>query len=225
MLFGADIMSRPSPFVDDDLEQLALFESTARSEAAEVLHREVVTARNPVGSPPASILPDGSAALSTLAIIRANKEKRRQDAHLNKTLYAMQSEYRKGEFGKRFSVRPDRVSKSSTAKAGDRSRSPSMEQDVNWETDAPSRGRSLGGENPCKHSNDRSRFWFASQETGKRVSPVYDYDTLEKLGGKSRLEVCYPFLLSNKPPHRRMGICERPDEPGHHTFTSTAHVY
>lgn len=78
--------------------------------------------------------------------------------------------------------------------------------------------------NPCQHSADGARFWFVSSVDGRRKSPVYEYEVLEKLGGRKRTEVCYPFLVSSKPLSKRMVVCNKPHELGHESATAAAHV-
>ena len=67
-----------------------------------------------------------------------------------------------------------------------------------------------------------SSFWYKNASTGERSGPAYDYAALEKLAGKSREELDFPFLLSTKRNAAKLLMCCDPqkhtgglDDPAH----------
>ena len=100
------------------------------------------------------------------------------------------------------------------------SRSPSQSRDR-----PPSPGPVGSRKDAVQHSADGLCFWYQDPGSGKRASAVYDYDTLEKLAGKSRHELDFPVILSHKStPQARATMCCFEGQPGHEHATSSAHV-
>ena len=75
-----------------------------------------------------------------------------------------------------------------------------------------------------RHSEDKESFWFVKANTEERVTPAYDYETLEKLAGFTRQEKDFPVLLSIKSGEARLEVCACPDKPTHATMASSAHT-
>jgi hypothetical protein len=77
-----------------------------------------------------------------------------------------------------------------------------------------------------QQSADGTGFWYRDAKSGKRASPVYTYDVLEKLAGKTRHELDFPVLLSNKgTAQSRATLCGFEGKPGHEHANSSAHVF
>ena len=77
-----------------------------------------------------------------------------------------------------------------------------------------------------QQSADGTGFWYRDAKSGKRASPVYTYDVLEKLAGKTRHELDFPVLLSNKgTAQARATLCGFEGKPGHEHANSSAHVF
>ena len=118
-----------------------------------------------------------------------------------------------------------RLSTGSEGKSG--SRSPSRGRDDNRSSSrSPSQERGAIGsrKSAVQHSADGSGFWYQDPE-GKKVSPVYTYDVLEKLAGKSRHELDFPVILSSKStPQARATLCGFEGKPGHEHASSSAHM-
>ena len=76
-----------------------------------------------------------------------------------------------------------------------------------------------------QYSADGSGFWYQDPQTGHKASPVYNYAELEKISGKSRYELDFPVILSNKhTAQARATLCNFDGAPGHEHATSSAHV-
>ena len=107
------------------------------------------------------------------------------------------------------------------------SRSPSRGRDDDRSSSrSPSHERNAIGsrKSAVQHSADGTGFWYQDPE-GKRVSPVYTYDVLEKLAGKSRHELDFPVILSSKStPQARATLCCFEGKPGHEHASSSAHM-
>lgn len=208
-----DITARPSPFNDDYLEKLRLFESTAWHEAAVEFNVRVTHARNLTAAPPLSVLPADSAARSILAEMRTVKAHHRQTVKDNKTHYALLADYRKGLLGGRFDLRASVRDRTAThvppARAAPQEQRRLTSSSARLPLPSPSGLSDLqvipGSryDDLIRHSNDGSAFWFVSPATGARVSSVYSYALLEQLAGRTRRELDFPFLLSVMPPAKR----------------------
>ena len=107
------------------------------------------------------------------------------------------------------------------------SRSPSRGRDDDRSSSrSPSHERNAIGsrKSAVQHSADGTGFWYQDPE-GKKVSPVYTYDVLEKLAGKSRHELDFPVILSSKStPQARATLCCFEGKPGHEHASSSAHM-
>jgi len=114
---------------------------------------------------------------------------------------------------------------------GDRSRSPSAGRESR--DSSPARSERGGSPSPnaigsrkdaVHHSADGKTFWYKDM-TGKRASPVYIYDVLESLAGKSRHELDFPVILSSKSSAQaRATLCCFEGKPGHEHAGSSAHL-
>ena len=114
---------------------------------------------------------------------------------------------------------------------GDRSRSPSAGRESRGSS--PARSERGGSPSPnaigsrkdaVHHSADGKTFWYKDM-TGKRASPVYIYDVLESLAGKSRHELDFPVILSSKSSAQaRATLCCFEGKPGHEHAGSSAHL-
>lgn len=213
-----DITGHPSPFNDDYLTKLRLFETTAWREAAGEFRQRVVSAKNPAGPILGSVLPQSSAARGILATMRATKQRNRSDANTNPTAYALLADYRAGVLGGRHSQR-------SPAHERSRSRSPperkATSQDEVGRMTAVTPGSRV--DSTLGFAGDGSAFWYTSPETKQRVSPVYDFHTLERIAGKSKDQLDFPVLLSTMPAHKRMSLCAHSHLHNHRAIGSAAH--
>jgi hypothetical protein len=114
---------------------------------------------------------------------------------------------------------------------GDRSRSPSAERESRGSSPArserggsPSPGAIGSRKDTVRHSADGKAFYY-QDATGKRASPVYIYDVLESLAGKSRHELDFPVILSSKSSAQaRATLCCFEGKPGHEHAGSSAHL-
>ena len=223
-----DIEGRPSPFNDDWFDLLRKYEAAALREMASEYHRVVVTPGDPAGRLLTSVLPPNSGARGILADLRTQRTSRRNDAQANPGLAAMFRDYRAGYLGgsralrsldrseERRSRSPARSSGGSDASGARTSRSKSP---------GPGGGVVPGSKyyTSVAHSSDEERFWYLSQD-GSRASPVYDYESLEKIAGKSRAQLDFPFLLSTRPRSQRMVLCNHSHLPEHRDEYSIAHT-
>jgi hypothetical protein len=76
-----------------------------------------------------------------------------------------------------------------------------------------------------QYSADGSGFWYQDPLTGHKASPVYVFADLERISGKSRQELDFPVILSNKhTAQARATLCNFEGTPGHEHATSSAHV-
>ena len=115
---------------------------------------------------------------------------------------------------------------------GDRSRSPSLGRDSRGSSPArsdraasPAPG-AIGSRKDAVHqSADGKTFWYQDPTTGKRASPVYIYDVLETLAGKTRHELDFAVILSSKSSAQaRATLCRFEGQPGHEHAGSAAHL-
>lgn len=114
----------------------------------------------------------------------------------------------------------------------DRSRSPSLGRDSRGSSPARSDGASspapgaIGARKDAVHqSADGKTFWYQDPATGKRASPVYVYDVLETLAGKTRHELDFAVILSSKSSAQaRATLCRFEGQPGHEHAGSSAHL-
>jgi len=112
-----------------------------------------------------------------------------------------------------------------------RSRSPSLGRDSRGSSPARSdrapspSPNTIGSRKDAVHqSADGKTFWY-QDSSGKRVSPVYIYDVLETLSGKSRHELDFPVILSSKSSAQaRATLCCFAGQPGHEHAGSSAHL-
>jgi hypothetical protein len=75
------------------------------------------------------------------------------------------------------------------------------------------------------YSADGTGFWYQDPLSGHKASPVYAFADLERISGKSRLELDFPVILSNKhTAQARATLCNFEGQPGHEHATSSAHV-
>ena len=115
-------------------------------------------------------------------------------------------------------MKPERGERSpSQGRDGDRSRSPADRSN--------SPGPIGSRKSSVQYSADDSGFWYQDPQTGRKASPVYLYSELERIAGKSRHELDFPVILSNK--HSAQGratLCNFEGQPGHEHATSSAHV-
>ncbi|KAL1510834.1 hypothetical protein AB1Y20_007117 [Prymnesium parvum] len=221
-----DITSHPSPFDSDYLGKLALFETIAWREAAAEFRQRMLTTKNPAGRLPISVLLVNSAARGVLALMRDTKTRSRTDANTNPTSYAMLADYRAGLLGGRHSAKALLMGGTSP-QSHSRSRSPDSEPAALVVANPAKRSSLIHAgsrvESTLGFAADDSAFWYTSPETRKRVSPVYDYATLERIAGRSRDQLDFPVLLSTMPPHKRMSLCAHSHLYHHRTIDSSAH--
>ena len=110
-------------------------------------------------------------------------------------------------------------------KPGSRSSSRGRDDD-RGSSRSPSQERGTIGsrKSAVQHSADGTGFWYQDPE-GRKVSPVYTYDVLEKMAGKSRHELDFPVILSSKStPQARATLCGFEGKPGHEHASSSAHM-
>ena len=234
-----DLDGRPSPFNDDFFMQLHDYEIRALAEVSEVFCKFYVTAGDPTGPLLASVLPAVSGARGVLSEMRATRAHKRLESNNNPGMSKLFTDYREGRLGGFYA----------SSSSGRFSRSPSAERRLLSDHDdrrqgddhpRPSR-RPLNGssgsderrsapvipgskyEDTVRQSADGERFWFVGQN-GDRASPVYDYPTLEVLAGKSRSELDFPYLLTTRPPGRRMEVCNFSHLPNHRNERASAHI-
>jgi len=111
-------------------------------------------------------------------------------------------------------------------------RSPSQERDRSRSRSPTERSERAASPGPIgsrkgsvQFAADGSGFWYQDQSTGQRVSPVYNYDELERIAGKSRKELDFPVILSNKhTAQARATLCGFEGMPGHEHAHSSAHM-
>lgn len=164
--------------------------------------------------------------------MRTVKAHHRQTANDNKTQYALLADCRKGLLGGRYDARrlPERHAESRLPVPHPYER---RQHDSRLSSSPLDRRHSSPDwvapgsryDDLIRHSNDDSAFWFVSPATGVRVSPAYDYATLQRIAGKSRHELDFPFLLSVMPPAKRMAVCIHISHlASHRSPSSTAHL-
>ena len=246
----ADIVGVPSAFSPENLKNLAKFTAGVFPEASRRFFSYYGRA-DPAGPLPQSLFEDPSAALADLRTLQKSIASQEDLATNEEILYSLAAEvstYGSLEAmfahhsGKRRAASPspareqppkrgkgkDPVKKeakkegrSPSREDSDRSsRSPSQSRDR-----PPSPGPVGSRKDAVQHSADGLCFWYQDPGSGKRASAVYDYDTLEKLAGKSRHELDFPVILSHKStPQARATMCCFEGQPGHEHATSSAHV-
>ena len=110
-------------------------------------------------------------------------------------------------------------------------KSPSKERDGERSRSRSPTNRSgspgaIGSRKDCvQYSADGTGFWYQDSQTGQKASPVYTFADLERMAGKSRQELDFPVILSNKhTAQARATLCNFEGMPGHEHATSSAHV-
>jgi hypothetical protein len=242
----AEIVGVPSAFSSENLLSLAKFSSQVFPEAARSFHAYYSLA-DPAGPLPGSLFENPSAALATLNTLQRSINSQEAMAADQKALYALAAEVAAhgsvAELVRHFAGRqraaspsPSRSDTGTAAKASktksDRDKSPSVSRgDGRSRSSSPAGGRSaspglIGSrKDSVKLSADGTGFWYQDPTTGHRASPVYTFAELEKIAGKSRDELDFPVILSNK--HTAQGratLCCFEGKPGHEHANSSAHV-
>jgi len=86
------------------------------------------------------------------------------------------------------------------------------------------RGHGSMYERLVRHSTDGESFWFVKDGTEERASPAYDYATLERITGFTRVERDFPVLLSIKKGDAKMEVCGHKSDPKHASMSAAAHL-
>ena len=111
-----------------------------------------------------------------------------------------------------------------SASAADGRKSPSQDRDrERSRSRSPGRGPGSMHGTLIRHSKDGESFWFVKAGTEERVTPAYDYATLEQMSGFSRAEKCFPVLLSIKAGDAKLEVCGDHQSPAHSSMSSPAH--
>ena len=247
------INSTTSGFTDSNNGKLVAFAAAAWREGALTISR-VYSARNPAGPVLDSIFERARSGAMELyqqladAIIQQSANAQRQP-ELNAALSMISAaggleqliEQRvsaaMGSRGRRSPSPgpPPRTRSPSPApsRASQRDRSSSRSRDGKKAARSPSRSREASPDGlvlgslyrkHVRHSADRSSFWYVNDD--KRISPVYPYEDLERIAGKTRHELDFPVILSRKKTHDgRAMMCGFVGKPGHEHGNSSAHTY
>ena len=249
----AEIVGVPSAFSPENLVTLGKFSSQVFPEAARSFHSYYSLA-DPAGPLPASLFESPSASLAVLNTLQKSMASQEEMAVEQKAFYSIAAEIagygsvkaymqhiqssRRAESpspsrsdsgrktakgkdaaaGSKDRVKPERGDRSpSQERSGDRSRSPADR--------SGSPGPIGSRKGSVQYSADGSGFWYQDPQTGHKASPVYSYAELEKISGKSRHELDFPVILSNKhTAQARATLCNFDGAPGHEHATSSAHV-
>ena len=239
----SSIMGVPDGFMHSNLAKLKEFEQAAWTEAARTCHR-IMGFRNPAGPVISSIFEVNSAAMAKLQVLATARGVQRQDAANKPELHAMQqaiSQYgsleamldahlngRRGRSPGRVPGSPGPAATPARDRNDDRSRS----KDRASKSKSPLRDRASDrasgvgskAKDIVRHSADGQCFWYVNAQ-GERASVIYDYSRLESMTGKTRKELCYPVICSNKSSATlRAELCPTPKEPGHELASSSAFI-
>ena len=199
-------------------------------------YQRVMNDANPVGQVPGSFLDTGGQAVSDLAKLQQSIVDDRQRKTNNPEQAQMLGWFQSHRKRLMQADREDSFRAVTPERLRDRSRSPLPKREPSLPRErSRSPGRAgtppPGGRGPgsmhtalVKHSQDRQSFWFIRSGTDTRVSPAYDYATLERLSGFSRNEKCFPVLLSIKSGSLKLEVCGKHDDPAHASMSSWAHV-
>ena len=218
---------RQDAFLEDNLVNLHHFVEFAWGDVSTLLHDHYHLQRNPAGPVPTSALPQTSSAMAALSRLQQDMAGQLVTAKQTPMLHRMLSEYAGGSFGRGGSSGRPRSSSqdgrpSPSAGAVDQRGRP-LSRNSSRSSRSPSAGRSPSGERSddmrgatykdivC-HSKDGSAFWYQRPSNQERVSPVFDYATLERLAGPghTRHTLDFPYLLSIKTGAARLAMCCNP---------------
>ena len=240
----ADIMGVPSAFSSENLQSLSRFSSQVLPEAARRF-QAYYSCADPAGPLPQSLFEQPSAAVSILSTLQRSIQTQEDMASNQKAFYNLVSEVAAfgtleafvaaQHGGKRRAPAPPSPSREQPAKKRDKGKGkdperPPSRASSDRSSASPSRDRApspgpLGSRKQAvQYSADNSGFWYQDQ-SGKRASPVYDYEVLERLAGKSRHDLDFPVILSSKATAQaRATLCCFEGQPGHEHHSSSAHV-
>jgi hypothetical protein len=247
----AEIVGVPSAFSAENLVSLSKFTAQVFPEAARRF-QFYYSCADPAGPLPLSLFESPSAAVACLNTLQKAIKSQEAMATNEKAIYGIASEVAvHGSIeayvnhliaGKRRAPSPSPSRSDPPSKKASRSGKEKVkEQDDRSGSRSPSRGRDDGRgsrsrdrspspgaigsrKSAVQHSADGTGFWYQDPE-GNKASPVYSYDVLEKLAGKSRHELDFPVILSNKAtPQARATLCAFEGKPGHEHASSSAHM-
>ena len=194
------------------------FVTYAWEDATKLLHDFYDLQKNPTAPVPFSVFPPSSAASAQLVKLQTDMASQVTTANQQPVMHRMLSAFVSGELS-----RPAARAPSPAPSLSQRGRAPSRDGDRLSRSRSPSAGRSrYSFTDRVAHSQDNSSFWYKKPDTGERASCVYDYATLERIAGKSRTELDFPFLLSTRRSVSRLDVCCDPqahtgglDDPAH----------
>ena len=249
----AEIVGVPSAFSPENLTTLAKFSSQVFPEAARSFH-SFYSLADPAGPLPGTLFERPSASLAILNTLQKSIASQEGMAIEQKAFYAIAAEvaefgsleaYVRNVGGKRRAESPS-PGRSDSGKRSTKGKeaAPKGRERAKLDRDDKSPSRDRGSErsrspvdrsgspgpigsrkSSVQYSADGSGVWYQDPQTGHKASPVYLFAELEKIAGKSRQELDFPVILSNK--HTAQGratLCNFEGAPGHEHATSSAHV-
>jgi hypothetical protein len=242
----AEITGVPSAFSPENAATLAKFSSQVFSEAARSFHAYYSLA-DPAGPLPGSLFETPSASLAILNTLQKSMASQEEMAVEQKVFYSIAADVAKfGSLeaairqisGGRRAASPspsrsesDRPApkKPKNGKAKRDEKSPSQDRSSERSRSPVDRSGSPGPigsrKSSVQFSADGTGFWYQDPQSGHKASPVYTFAELEKISGKSRQELDFPVILSNKhTAQARATLCNFEGMPGHEHATSSAHV-
>jgi hypothetical protein len=242
----AEITGVPSAFSPENAATLAKFSSQVFSEAARSFHAYYSLA-DPAGPLPGSLFETPSASLAILNTLQKSMASQEEMAVEQKVFYSLAADVarygsleaaiRQISGGRRAaSPSPSRSESDRPAskkpkdnKVKREEKSPSQDRGSERSRSPVDRSGSPGPigsrKSSVQFSADKTGFWYQDPQSGHKASPVYTFDELEKISGKSRLELDFPVILSNKhTAPARATLCNYEGMPGHEHATSSAHV-
>jgi len=246
----AEIVGVPNAFSPENLLNLGKFASQVFPEAARSFHSYYSFA-DPAGPLPGSLFENPSAALATLNTLQRSMASQETMAVEQKAFYTIAADVaRYGSleaFVRQLSGSRRAPSPSPSRSDADHPKKPAKGGKDRVKDDprgdkSPSRDRGsersrspvdrsgspgpIGSRKSSVHySADGTGFWYQDPLSGHKASPVYAFADLERISGKSRLELDFPVILSNKhTAQARATLCNFEGQPGHEHATSSAHV-